>query len=406
MKLTKEISEKNYKAFLWHAVFLSIAMNFMDIDTIVPSMLIKAGGSSLHIGIMTAILLGGSSFSQIFFSLFIQNQSKKKPFLIMGINVRIISLLSLGLLFIITSGKSGSIMWWIFFFIILFSFSGAFSNISYIDILGKSILSEKRKRFFSLNQTIRSVAIFLTVFIVRYIINNVNFPANYSMLLIIAGISLFIGSIGFWRINEFDSISLKISGFKNFFRKMSDEIKNNRRVLHYLFIINTLGVGLSIPPFLLLFAKESFGANVSIVGNLLLFKTIGLILAGFIMFKLSSIIKYGKILYFSFYLALSLPFIAFFLKDLVGFYPFVFFISGVFSTLFRVTKSGILLEISTNSNRSLYAGLSGSGNILTMVFPFIGGLMISKVGFIPFFILYIVVILLSYKAISGLRCKK
>jgi len=47
----KHLSFKaQFYSFLIHGIFLALAQNFMDIDTIIPSMLIESGGSSLHIG--------------------------------------------------------------------------------------------------------------------------------------------------------------------------------------------------------------------------------------------------------------------------------------------------------------------------------------------------------------------
>lgn len=66
MTLPKKISTHNFWSFLWHAGFLALAKNFMDVDTIIPAMLVEAGGGALHIGIMTAIMLGGSSFHSSF----------------------------------------------------------------------------------------------------------------------------------------------------------------------------------------------------------------------------------------------------------------------------------------------------------------------------------------------------
>jgi hypothetical protein len=77
-QLTKSTSRNNFYAYLWHAIFLALAQNFMDVDTIVPSMLIDAGGNSFHIGLLTAILLGGSSFMQIVFSPYLNNKPEKK----------------------------------------------------------------------------------------------------------------------------------------------------------------------------------------------------------------------------------------------------------------------------------------------------------------------------------------
>ena len=54
MSLSKTTSRHNYKSFLFHAAFLAFAQNFMDIDTVIPSMIVEAGGGAVHIGIMTA----------------------------------------------------------------------------------------------------------------------------------------------------------------------------------------------------------------------------------------------------------------------------------------------------------------------------------------------------------------
>ena len=98
MALTSAISKRNFYSLLWHAGFLAFAQSFMDIDTVIPAMLVDAGGSAVQIGILTAIMLGGSSFTQLFFAPFISNYNYKKRFLLLGINSRVLSLLGLGLL--------------------------------------------------------------------------------------------------------------------------------------------------------------------------------------------------------------------------------------------------------------------------------------------------------------------
>jgi hypothetical protein len=71
-------SHANFAALLWHAVFLALATNFMDVDTIIPAMLIKAGGNEIHLGFMTAIMLGGTRFSQVVFAGFFSHRPRKK----------------------------------------------------------------------------------------------------------------------------------------------------------------------------------------------------------------------------------------------------------------------------------------------------------------------------------------
>ncbi|MCK4466549.1 MAG: hypothetical protein KAU83_12630, partial [Bacteroidales bacterium] len=150
MKLTSDLSWHNYYAFIWHTSFLALAMNFMDVDTVIPAMLGEAGGNGLHIGLMTAIMFGGSSFTQLIFAPFISNYAYKKKFLLLGINARIVTVFFMSIMLYFSSALHGNYtIWLIFLLITSFSLGGAFANVSYTDILGKSIDQSARKSFFS-----------------------------------------------------------------------------------------------------------------------------------------------------------------------------------------------------------------------------------------------------------------
>ena len=121
------ISRRNFFWFLWHAGFLAFAQNFIDVDTIIPAMMVDAGGTAVHIGILTAIMLGGSSFTQLFFAPFISNFAFKKKFLLIGINSRIIALLSLGIMLYYSAKIVGDYeIILIFLLITIFSLGGGF----------------------------------------------------------------------------------------------------------------------------------------------------------------------------------------------------------------------------------------------------------------------------------------
>ncbi len=143
--------------------FYGPALNFMDVDTIMPSMIIDAGGSSIHIGFLTAIMLGGATITQLAFSPFLNNRIAKKNYFILAIMLRVFSLASLAALLYLFSnaGYEDYTLSVIFIVIAIFSFSGAFAGLSYADILGKSMFADKRKSFFSMRQTIMSVGVFI-----------------------------------------------------------------------------------------------------------------------------------------------------------------------------------------------------------------------------------------------------
>ncbi len=405
MQLTNEQSKHNFFAFLWHSTFLALASSFMDVDTIIPSMLIKAGGDSIHLGILTAIMLGGSTLFQLVFASYLSNKNFKKNYLLAAINLRVLSLLSLAFLFFNSNTLSGDlIIFLIFIFISVFSFSGSFAGVSYVDILGKSVHQHQRKKFFTSQQIVSSTGIFASALIVRKLLKYYDYPINYSVLFLIAGILLFIATAGFWKIREPESKVEKKHTLWQFFTMIPSEIKKNQNLKYYLLIINSLGLGLSILPFIILFAKENFGLSYQLIGNFLLYRTLGMLAAGLILFKFSDKFMYKTLLKFCLILGSSIPLVSLLFSDHILLYQFIFIFSGIFVATYKVAINGVLLEISTNENRAIYAGISGAGNILTTLFPLFAGVLISAFGFHFVFTGVVALIMISYIFTIKINC--
>ena len=43
-------SKHNFIAFLWHALFLAFVTTFIDVNTVFSSLILKIGGTSVHVG--------------------------------------------------------------------------------------------------------------------------------------------------------------------------------------------------------------------------------------------------------------------------------------------------------------------------------------------------------------------
>jgi MFS family permease len=406
-QLTKSISQNNYYAYLWHAVFLALAQNFMDVDTIVPSMLIDAGGNSFHIGLLTAIMLGGSSFMQIAFSPYLNNKPQKKVYLILGILLRVAALFGLGLLLFFFTGNEqfASALTIIFILITVFSISGAFAAISYTDILGKSMFEDKRKSFFSLRQALMSIGVFVSAILAAKMLSTFNYPLNYGALFMIAGSSLAIATLGFWRVKEVRAKIIKLNKLKDYITTLKDEISSNARLRGYLLLVNTLGISLTLLPFLMLYSKQNFNIGNEEVGQYLIFKVSAGVIAGLLVYKFSEKVRYKSMLYGIALLTFLVPIHLLSFGSQAAF-AIYFFAGGLIFTFYKVAMEGILLEVSNNENRAIYAGLAGAGHIIPALFPILGGWLIYTLGFTAFFAVFLAIILVSFYFIWQLDCKK
>lgn len=377
----------NLAALLWHAIFLALATNFMDVDTIIPAMLIKAGGTEIHLGFMTAIMLGGSKFSQLIFAGFLSHRPRKKKFLLWGINLRVAALFALGLLFFHSARLvDGLLILLIFVFISQFSFSGGFASVSYVDIVGKSLHGTRRKTFISAKQIVFSIGVFISAVAARQLLVCVEFPGNYAVLFSLAGALLLTASLGFWRLHEAPTRGQPKHGLLKFFALIPASVRSDKNLKYYLLLVNSLGVGLSVLPFIIYLANESFGLSGSVIGNFLLFKTLGMLVAGFVLLRFSRRFRYRDLLLVSLVLAAAIPVAALLLQHAPFWYSLIFVFSGIFMATYKTAMEGILLEISTDDNRATYAGISGAGNILTTAFPLTAGFLIEALGTAPVFV--------------------
>ncbi len=378
----------------------------MDVDTIIPAMLIESGGGAVHVGIMTAILLGGSSITQLFFAPYISNKSYKKKYLLIGINSRIFSLLGLGLiLFYLRAQHSVNVIWIIFVLITIFSLGGAFANISYTDILGKSVLEEKRKSFLSFKQIIAGIVVLFSAFLARKVLSSSNFPLNYAYTFMIGSFALLVASLGFWNLKETESSALKISGFKKFIQVLKSELKNNPKLIYFLGFINTQGVVVSFLPFLMLYAKEIFQTQSNDTAIFLVFKVVGIVLVSFFILLSANKIKYKWLLYGNVLLSLSMAIGTILINDAIQI-KYIFILGGIVYSIFSITMNGVLLEVSGKENRAIYTGFVGAGNIIPAILPLAAGYLIRNFGFQYFFLLYIAIIFFSVFFIYKLNCKK
>lgn len=393
--LNATISRHNFRSLIWHASFLAFAQVFIDVDTVIPAMFIEAGGSALQVGILTAIMLGGSSFTQLFFAPFISNYSFKKKFLLIGINARILALLLMAvLLFVVADSPPKHTIWLIYLLIGLFSFGGAFANIGYTDILGKSVLNQSRKPFFSVRLVLNGLIFLLAAGLASRLVNAFEYPINYAWMFIVGFFALSLASLGFWNLKEVVPSRLPIPSFKAFIAMFSKELKENKNLPAFLGFINTQGISIAFLPFVMLYAKETLETGATDTGNFLIFKIIGSVGAGFSLFLLSGKFRYNWLLVGNALMAAVLPALLLTMGDQTP-VKVLFLLGGITFAVYQVSMNGVLLEVSGNANRALYTGITGAGNILPALFPLLGGWLINNYGFTLFFSLYLVTVLLS-----------
>ncbi|MCK5734934.1 MAG: MFS transporter [Spirochaetaceae bacterium] len=398
----------NYFAFIWHAILLSITATFTEVNTILPAMIIKVGGNEFHIGILTSIMIGIPLIAQLLFASFLHARPKKKTYLIIGINLRVIALglISITILSISRFTLTQALLL-IYGELLLFTVSGSFAGVSYIDIIGKSFTPDVRRSLFLNKQVISSSGILVSALITREILKRIGYPENYFTLFIAATIALFIATAGFYMLKEtIETGDSTQPTLLTTLKSIPERIKSDSNLKYYIIVANLLGVSLVLLPFYVSFAKAQYSLSSKLLGNLLLIQIGGMILSSFLWKILVRKHGFKGILYILSVLSAILPLLAFLFGTFlpVSAYLTVFFLSGMVLSAQRVTAEAVLVEISSNEDRTLYSGILGTFNLTVAILPFIAGILISRFGYVPLFAIAVISPAIGNRFISKLNC--
>jgi MFS family permease len=395
---------RNTRGFLIHALFLALTLNFIDHNTVVPAMLAQAGGAAWHMGLLSAILVGGTKFMQLVFASMVVQFKQKKGALLIGIYLRTAALIALGLFIRFLGGEAPWKVWMIIAVMTVFSFSGAFANIAYTDIMGKVILPERRKRLIMTKQLISSIGVILSALLVKVILSNLGYPYNFSLLFLLAGALLLLATSGFWMLVEPAGVVPPILSRKEKVKQFWSVIRTDRNLRWYLLLINTTGVIISLLPFLLLYARAEGSVDGNLAGNFLLIQMAGALGANMVFTLFSKDQRYRSLMYLFVGTSTLIPIAALVLSGASQWYAAVFLLGGIAHTLNQIISSGVLIEISTDENRALYTGISGAGSVMQVVYPIVAGILITKIGFTAVFVLSAIYVSLGWFAARSISC--
>ena len=400
--------KRNFIAFIWHSFWLALAETFAEKNTVLPGLILLVGGSQFDIGFLTSIMIGIPLFSQLIFASYLTNKPLKKNFLLGGVYLRIIAFfgVSISIIFV-NSIQPTYFIYIIFFWMLLFAISGAFAGISYSDIVGKSFEGRQRKKFFVIRQLLSSSGILISAIIVRQLLVKIQYPDNYQTAFLLAGILLFIASLGFLLIKEKPSkISIKYRNIFEVIRKIPVEMKSNPNLKYFIISTNLIGFSFVLIPFFIGFIKHEYSLTNNVIGNLLLSQVVGMIVSNILWNRIIKIISFKGMLHVAAVLLSLLPIaaLAFNLLNNISYFYLLFLLIGFAISAQKIAQEGVIIEISNELNRPLYIGIFGTLNLSVAFLPLILGLTFDYIDYTIVFWFLSILSLFSVIVINKMQC--
>lgn len=387
---------QNRHGLYWHSFFLAVTMSFTEINTVMPALLLKAGGGERTIGGLTAVMIGLPLVSQLVFAGFLSTRQRKKPYLLLGINLRVVALAAAAAA-IGWIGADRAIIPIVFITMSVFAISGAFAGVSYTEMVGKVVATPQRRKFFVRRQVTTGIGLFISAGVVRMFLGATSFPDGYVLLFAMASGFLAVASAGFWVLDEpgleprseaGEPTPADSPGIIQALRKIPAIIKSDTNMRSLIIAVNLGALGFTAIPLITALAYRSYELPSSTTGWFVILQVTGMLLANIVW---SRLIKRGGFRYV--FRAELLLIALLFPLSLVGSHYFplwayagIYLIAGAAISAHRVGVEAILVQISPDRQRALYAGTFGAANIGTAIMPLLTGFLTSSLGFTPVFI--------------------
>jgi len=407
-QIDNERVNRNFWAFLWHAVWLALATTFTDVNTVLPGLIVQAGGTEIHVGILTGVMIGVPLIAQFLFAGFLSSRRLKRPYLLLGINLRVVALFGVAWTLVAAANMAtGGTIGVVYLWMMVFGLSGAFAGIAYNDILGKSITRDLRKRFFVIRQTASATAVLVSALVARWILSAFEYPMTYRILFWGAGATLLVASAGFWGLREEPVATPPKGGFLTLAKSLPDMLRRDANLRNYVLMANFAGVGTALLPFLMILARDRMGLTGDQIGAFLLVQIVGMLLSNIVWTRVVRRSLYRGVLLAATALGVVLPFLALLLASTGStlLYGIVFVVSGSAISARRIGRDGAIVEMSTETNRALYTGATGALNLTMALFPLVVGLLLRAVGYWPVFSLAAITMAISGVFAYRLNCR-
>lgn len=403
---------RNQLSLLWHAFFLAITTTFTELNTVMPALILEAGGGESAVGVLTAIMIGVPLVTQLPFASFLHTRHNKKPFLLLGINLRVLAL-AIAATVVGAALPGSAIILLVFLAMTIFALSGAFAGVSYTEMIGKVVERRARGTFFVRRQLFNSFGVLISAIITRYILGRVPFPDGYAGLFYAAALVLLVASLGFWALREppgrrapsAETAPAAVEG-ERILPLVLSILKGDKNLRRLIVTTNLIAPAFTALPLLTALAHRSYELTGEIVGWFVLVQIGGMLISSRIW---GAVIRRGGfrlVLWSEAVLLGSLLPLAILLSSYVGLlgYGSLYLLLGAAISAHRVGTEAVIVQISPDHQRALYAGIFGASNIAMALVPILSGALIARFGFTAVFLVAAVAAWSALFAISGIWC--
>lgn len=358
MKQEDSAVHRSFFGALWHGAFLSVGMSLTQPTTVLAAFIADLTGSTVWVGGLSTVLAVSGALPQLFVARWIEPRSRKMPYLLIAIYLRVLSWGILAWLIVIIGADHPQLLAWALVGLLaVFYAGGGMGGVPYTDIIGKIIPQDRRGAFFGGREALAGPFAIGAALLTRYILSHVPYPKDYAILFGLAALALLVASLGFWIVHE--PAGTGTNGSVQSWREYWNELVKAARRLRILMAVQLFtGFSLMVLPFYIVYSRQELGASSGAIGWFVMAQALGGMLANLLWARLVD--RYGsrRMLTVCAIISTCVPLLAIGLGHLgwIGMLP-VIFLTGATINGRGVGFSSALLEIAPAAERPTYTAL-------------------------------------------------
>jgi MFS family permease len=379
----------NFTCNLFDGALYVFAMSLISMVTVFPVLIKNIGGSNLTVGLIPVVWIIGFNFPQILIANYASKQPYKKPLMLKTAFIQRLPWLGLSMViyFLVTKVSHTVGLLLIFSGLGLAAISGSANLPGWFDLVAKVTPLELRGRLFAYRFILGALLGVAGGAIVSYVLDNLNFPHNFSLLFLLAFLITMVSYIFLLNIREEEANQSPDRLHRGQYVKKLKEILKTEKVFRNFIIADALLISaLMADAFYAVNAMEKFSLSTGYAGRFTMVMMISMVFGNFVFGHLADRIGHKLNLTFAGIFTLSICLIAILAKSVVLYY-LVFVGTALTISLIHVSRLAIIAELCIEENRPIYIALT---NMITSPFILLGlagGFLADRFGYdVVFFI--------------------
>ncbi|MCP4581363.1 MAG: MFS transporter [candidate division Zixibacteria bacterium] len=399
---------RNLALGIINGIFFNLSLAFLSGTTILPLFISGLTDSRVIIGFFSTLQGFGWYLPQLFMGAYIAGRP-----LVLGYYNKIsflrIVLFASCLVLIFTIKNSNHSLLLIGFGLIigLYAIASGMAGISFMEIVGKMIPTNKRGTLFGSRMFFGGLLAVLAGPVIKVMLDRWDFPLNFGYMYCISMVAIIMGLSSFAFVRELpSSSSITKPGFSRNLRKSLGLLKGDSNIRRLIISRYLTNAALLAIPFYIIMATDNLGISRPMAATYLSFERIGFLGLNILWAWLSNRISNKVVLKASTISAIIAPALALFsIYHNPGYfvYGLVFFFNGAALSGTNMGYINYLLEIANDDNRAMAMGLVHTLIAPTIFLSVLGGIIIEIFNLKVLFIVTLVCLIISYFYLTHLN---